>query len=71
MTIYGYLRVSTDGQSVEAQLKQLAEAGCEKTFREIASGAKADRAQLARVIAALNPGDMLIVTRLGHAPHLV
>lgn len=42
--IYGYARVSTDGQSVEAQAHQLAVAGCEKVFREIASGAKTDRA---------------------------
>jgi DNA invertase Pin-like site-specific DNA recombinase len=64
MTIYGYARVSTDGQSVDAQVRQLTEAGCEKVFREVASGAKADRAQLARAVAALHPGDVLMVTRL-------
>lgn len=64
MAIYGYARVSTDGQSVEAQVRQLAEAGSERTYREVASGAKTDRAQLARAIAALNPGDVLMVTRL-------
>src|SRR4051812_28396294 len=62
--IYGYARVATDGQSVEAQVRQLAEAGCEKTYREVASGAQADRAQLGRVLAALGPGDVLVVTRL-------
>jgi len=46
--IYGYARISTDGQSVAAQLAQLTEAGAEKVFREVASGAKTDRAQLAR-----------------------
>lgn len=56
MTVYGYARVSTDGQSVEAQIGQLTEAGCEKVFREVASGAKTDRAQIGRAIAALNPG---------------
>lgn len=64
MTIFGYARVSTDGQSVDAQVRQLADAGCEKVFREVASGAKSDRAQLARAIAALHPGDVLLVTRL-------
>ncbi len=64
MTIYGYARVSTDGQSVDAQVRQLTDAGCEKVFREVASGAKSDRAQLARAIAALQPGDVLTVTRL-------
>ena len=38
--IYGYARVSTDGQSVDAQVKQLREAGAEKVFRETASGAQ-------------------------------
>jgi hypothetical protein len=42
---YGYARVSTDGQSVEAQVKQLTKAGCKKIFREVASGAKTDHAQ--------------------------
>jgi DNA invertase Pin-like site-specific DNA recombinase len=37
---YGYARVSTDGQSVDAQVRQLTKAGCEKVFREVASGAK-------------------------------
>ena len=37
---YGYARVSTDGHSVDAQVRQLTEAGCEKVFREVASGAK-------------------------------
>ena len=62
--IYGYARVSTDGQSVDAQVKQLRAAGAEKVFRETASGAKTDRAQLARVIGQLDKGDVLMVTRL-------
>lgn len=33
--IYGYARVSTDGQSVAAQVQQLCEAGCSKVFREV------------------------------------
>src|SRR4051794_4073311 len=62
--IYGYARVSTDGQSVEAQVTALTAAGAEKVFREVASGAKTDRAQLRRVLDALGPGDVLMVTRL-------
>jgi DNA invertase Pin-like site-specific DNA recombinase len=62
--IYGYARVSTDGQSVDAQARQLAKAGCEKVFREVASGAKTDRAQLRRLLDALAPGDVVTVTRL-------
>jgi Resolvase, N terminal domain len=61
---YGYARVSTDGQTRDAQLKQLRAAGAGKVFKEIASGAKTDRAQLRRVIGQLEKGDVLTVTRL-------
>src|SRR3954453_868589 len=56
--IYGYARVSTDGQSVETQVTALTDAGAEKVFCEVASGAKTDRAQLRRVLDALGPGDV-------------
>jgi len=62
--IRGYARVSTDGQSVNAQAAQLRAAGAEIVFRETASGAKTDRAQLRRVVAQLGEGDVLLVTRL-------
>ena len=62
--IYGYARVSTDGQSVDAQVRQLRAAGAEQVFREVASGAKTDRAQLRRALAQLAAGDVLMVTRL-------
>jgi DNA invertase Pin-like site-specific DNA recombinase len=64
MTSYGYARVSTDGQSLESQLAALKTAGAEKVFAEKVSGAKTDRAALARVLAALKSGDVLMVTRL-------
>ena len=62
--IYGYARVSTDGQSVDAQVRQLTKAKCKKVFREVASGAKADRAQLRRLLGRLEEGDVVAVTRL-------
>src|SRR5271170_768166 len=62
--IFGYARVSTDGQSVDAQVRQLRAAGCEKIYREKASGAKTDRAQLRKVLDQLDAGDVLMVTRL-------
>jgi DNA invertase Pin-like site-specific DNA recombinase len=62
--IYGYARVSTDGQSLDAQVKQLCAAGAEKVFRETASSAKTDRVQLRRVLDQLAKGDVLTVTRL-------
>jgi DNA invertase Pin-like site-specific DNA recombinase len=61
---YGYARVSTDGQSLDAQVKELRAAGAEKVFRETASGAQTNRAQLARALAQLGKGDVLTVTRL-------
>jgi len=56
--------VSTDSQSVEAQVTALTAAGAEKVFREVASGAKTDRTQLRRALDALGPDDVLMVTRL-------
>jgi DNA invertase Pin-like site-specific DNA recombinase len=62
--IYGYARVSTDGQSLDAQVKQLRAAKVEKVFKETASGAKTDRAELRRALNKLENGDVLTVTRL-------
>ena len=64
MTTYGYARVSTNGQDLAAQEAELMAAGCAKVFKEKVSGAKADRAELAKVIGRLKPGDVLVVTRL-------
>src|SRR5579883_2666225 len=62
--IFGYARVSTDGQSVGAQVKTLRAAGAKKIFRETASGAKTDRRELARALKVIGKGDVLLVTRL-------
>jgi len=62
--IYGYARVSTDGQSVAAQVAELRKHGAGRVFREVASGAKTDRTQLRRVLDHLSVGDVLMVTRL-------
>src|SRR4249920_2979475 len=64
MTIYGYARVSTDGQSLASQDAQLHEAGCAKVYSEKVSGAKTDRAALGKLLKRLEPGDVLVVTRL-------
>ena len=63
--ISGYAQVSTDGQSVDEQVRQLRVAGCEKTFRETASGARTHHAELSKALAKLHVGDMSMVTRLG------
>src|SRR4029079_18468124 len=39
-------------------------AGCAKVYREKASGAKTDRAELAKVISKMEPADVLVVCRL-------
>lgn len=62
--ILGYARVSTDGQSLDAQVKELRAAGAGKVLRETASGARADRTQLRRVFDQLDKDDVLTVTRL-------
>jgi DNA invertase Pin-like site-specific DNA recombinase len=62
--IYGYSRVSTDSQTLDAQVAALKAAGADKVFSEKQSGAKTDRAALARVLASLSAGDVLMVTRL-------
>ena len=64
MTIYGYARVSTDGQSLTSQDAELHAAGCAKVYAEKISGARSNRAELAKVLKRLDTGDVLIVTRL-------
>jgi DNA invertase Pin-like site-specific DNA recombinase len=62
--IYGYARVSRDGQSEAVQVRQLRAAGAKRVFREVASGAKTDRPRRRRLLARINPGDVVMVTRL-------
>src|SRR5262249_1163096 len=64
MTTYGYARVSTNGQDLGSQEVELMAAGCAKVFKEKVSGAKTDRAELAKVMRRLEPGDVLVVARL-------
>jgi DNA invertase Pin-like site-specific DNA recombinase len=64
MANYGYARVSTVGQSLAAQIAELKATNCERIFQEKASGAKSDRKQLARLMASLEQGDVVVVTRL-------
>src|SRR5262245_45834431 len=64
MTVYGYARVSTDGQSLASQDAQLHQAGCAKVYAEKISGARSDRPELAKALRRLQTGDVLMVTRL-------
>ncbi len=62
--VIGYARVSTYGQALDAQLDQLRSEGCAKIYREKASGARSDRRELQRLLRALTPGDVVVVTRI-------
>jgi DNA invertase Pin-like site-specific DNA recombinase len=64
MPLYGYARVSTRDQDLAPQLNELTAAGCAQVFKEKVSGARSDRPELAKVIGRLEPGDVLVVTRL-------
>lgn len=64
MAFLGYARVSTDGQTLDAQVAELKSAGVATVFQEKVSGAVTERIQLARAIKALAPDDVLVVTRL-------
>jgi DNA invertase Pin-like site-specific DNA recombinase len=61
---YGYARVSSDGQSLDAQLDELKAAGCGRVFREKISGARSDRPELSKLVHKLTHGDCLVVSRL-------
>jgi DNA invertase Pin-like site-specific DNA recombinase len=62
----GYARVSTYGQTLDAQLEQLRAAGCtnRNIYREKVTGAHSDRRELLKLLKALAPGDVVTVTRI-------
>ncbi|MFZ1151661.1 MAG: recombinase family protein [Xanthobacteraceae bacterium] len=62
--IVGYARVSTDGQSLEAQRAALKAAGATQIYSEKVNGAVTERKALARAVAALGSADVLLVARL-------
>lgn len=64
MAVIGYGRVSTNGQDLSAQKEALEKYGCEKIFMEKESGAKSDRAELAKALDYLREGDKLVVYKI-------
>ncbi len=65
MTVHGYARVSTTDQDLTIQLEALRRAGCDVVHQEKRSGTtKQGRAALAKLLASLERGDVLMVTRI-------
>ena len=64
VTIYGYARVSTQGQDLEGQIQQLEKNGCDKIYSEHFTGTKTDRPQFNELLSQLKEGDTLMVTKL-------
>jgi DNA invertase Pin-like site-specific DNA recombinase len=64
MAIIGYARVSTQDQDFAGQVEKLKAAGAEHIYSEKISGARADRPQLAKLMASLKPGDVVTVCKL-------
>ncbi|ODA91853.1 DNA invertase [Mesorhizobium sp. SEMIA 3007] len=64
--LVGYARTSTTDQKagLEAQLRDLEQAGCTKVFREEISSVATKRPQLAAVLEWVREGDSLVVTKL-------
>jgi DNA invertase Pin-like site-specific DNA recombinase len=60
----GYARVSTQDQELAGQLDALSAAGCERVYQEKISGKNADRPELKAMLASVQAGDVVIVTRL-------
>ena len=62
--LIGYARVSTNEQDTATQVAALKSAGCERIFREKASGGRWDRPELHRLLDQLRKGDVLVVWKL-------
>ena len=65
MAIYGYAPVSTDEQDTKVQIEALKAAGCTVIREEKRSGTTREgREELATLLAFLQPGDTLCITRI-------
>ena len=60
----GYARVSTDAQETHLQMDALTRAKCSRVYEEKASGAKADRPELMKLLDNARKGDVVVVWKL-------
>ena len=61
--LIGYARVSTEGQTLDAQTDALTTAGAERVFADRISGSARHRPELDRLLDQLRPGDVVVVTK--------
>ena len=66
---YGYARVSTkgqakDGNSIEAQIQALKDAGATEIYKEAFTGTTTNRPELEKLLSKLQKGDTIVVTKL-------
>jgi len=62
--LIGYARMSTNDQETATQVAALKAAGCERIYREKASGGRWDRPELHRLLDQLRKRDVLVVWKL-------
>ena len=61
--LIGYARVSTEGQTLDAQTDALTAAGAERVFADRISGSARHRPELGRLLDQLRPGDVVMVSK--------
>lgn len=64
MAAFGYARVSAKDQDLGVQVAELTAAGCAKVYSEKITGAHANRPELQKLLRRIEPGDVVLVTRL-------
>lgn len=69
--LIGYARVSTGSQNLDGQIDRLEQAGCQRIFQEVASGAKADRPQLLEAMEFCRAGDTFVCLSLSRVARSV
>ena len=64
MTVYGYARVSSQGQDFDGQIEELKRNGATRVYSEKFTGTTSNRPALKRLLRIITAGDVLVVTKL-------